>query len=191
MSEARNKLLESLYSKYYDSVFRFCVVIAEYDKQYYPLIEDCIQDAFVKAILKYDDYKNYKNPMGWIARVASNRLRSEIRKERDRRKTMFSRMQVKSEDMVFFADDVEKKLERAAMKEDILRIYQMLTDLEKTVFHEYFLDGKTVKETADNSGLSENSVRAAIRRIRKRSKVTKFFAFILILRCFFYNSNNI
>lgn len=171
--------------------FQMLYSIADYDRQYYPLIEDCIQDAFVEAILKYDDYKHYKNPMGWIARVAGNRLKSEIRKEKGHQKTISSHLQIKSEDMAFFTDDVEKEIEHTALKEDILRIYQMLTDLEKIVFHEYFLNEKTVKDVATSSGLSENSVRAAIRRIRKRSNSLKIFAIILLLRCFFDNSGNI
>lgn len=185
MDGERNKLLEDLYSKHYDSVFRFCVVVAKFDKQYYPLIEDCIQDAFIEAIQKYDKYKDYNNPTGWIARVAGNRLRSEIHKERNRRKTVSSRMQIRSEDTAFFNNFVEQEMEREFLKEDIVRIYNMLTELEKTVFKEYFLEERTVKTAANHSGLSENSVRAAIRRIRKRSNTIKNFIFILILRCFF------
>lgn len=175
MNDERNKTLEELYSNYYDSVYRFCMTVTGFDRRYYHLIEDCVQDAFIAAILKYDDFKHYNNPIGWIARVASNRLKSEIRKDRNRRKTISSRMQIRSEDVAFFGNCVEQEIEREELKQDILHIYQMLTDMEKTVFQEYFLEGKTVKNAAFSSGLSENSVRAAIRRIRKRSNKTKLF----------------
>ena len=186
MHESRNEFLEHLYSEYYDSVFRLCIVIAGYDKQHYPLIEDCIQDAFIEALDKYDDYKYYKNPIGWIAKVAGNRLRSEMRKERNRRKTVSSHMRLRSEDAAFFGSFIEREMDRKALVEDILRIYSMLTDLEKIVFQEYFLAEKSLKDTAASSGLSENSVRSAVRRIRERANTIKILNLFLILTCFFH-----
>ena len=59
MNDERNKTLEELYSNYYDSVYRFCMTVTGFDRRYYHLIEDCVQDAFIAAILKYDDFKHY------------------------------------------------------------------------------------------------------------------------------------
>lgn len=138
MHESRNEFLEYLYSEYYDSVFRLCIVIAGYDKQYYPLIEDCIQDAFIEALDKYDDYKYYKNPIGWIAKVAENRLRSEMRKERNRRKTVSSHMRLRSEDAAFFGSFIEREMDRKALVEDILRIYSTCVFQEDNVSKWHF-----------------------------------------------------
>lgn len=50
MKNERNEVLEQLYEEHYDSVFRLCASIVRNDRRLYPLIEDCVQDAFVKAI---------------------------------------------------------------------------------------------------------------------------------------------
>ena len=52
MNEEKNRLLEDLYQKYYDAVFRWCFQEVHFQACYIPLIEDCIHDAFRKAILK-------------------------------------------------------------------------------------------------------------------------------------------
>lgn len=58
--------------------------------------------------------------------------------------------------------------------------------LEKIVFQEYFLAEKSLKDTAASSGLSENSVRSAVRRIRERANTIKILNLFLILTCFFH-----
>ena len=50
MQEEQSQRLQLLYEQYYDTIFRYCQVIVHYQPQYNPLIEDCVQDAFIKAI---------------------------------------------------------------------------------------------------------------------------------------------
>lgn len=84
MNEEKNRLLEDLYQKYYDAVFRWCFQEVHFQACYIPLIEDCIHDAFRKAIVCYEEYKDYMNPMGWIAKAARNCFLSELRKQKNR-----------------------------------------------------------------------------------------------------------
>ena len=86
MNEECNRLLDELFDQYYESVFYLCLTVAEFDPGAYQLIEDSIQDAFAKAIICYEVYKDYKNPMGWIARVATNKLRTALGKQKRRAK---------------------------------------------------------------------------------------------------------
>lgn len=185
MQNERNKLLEQLYKEHYDSVFRLCASITRNDRRLHPLIEDCVQEAFIKAIIHYDEFKDYNNPVGWICVVAINRLKSELRKESNRQKTVFLLPLRECESTAFSHDNVEQMIRQEAILQKLLDIYNMLTEHEKLVFEEYFINGKKMQKVADDTGLSINSVRSAINRIRKRARSAKNLNIIFILECFF------
>lgn len=186
MKNERNEVLEQLYEEHYDSVFRLCASIVRNDRRLYPLIEDCVQDAFVKAINHYDEFKDYKNPVGWICVAATNHLKSELRKETNRRKTVFPLVLEECESTAFFRNDVEEMLNREVVVQKLSEIYEMLTEHEKVVFEEYFINGKQMQQVADDIGFSQNSVRSAVNRIRKRARSIKNLSIFLILKCFFH-----
>lgn len=178
MHEKRNQELEQIYDRYYDSVFRFCAMIIDYDPQFYSLIEDCIQDTFEKALIHYEGFKDYSNPVGWIALTASNRLKSEIRKQKMHNEYIIS-LAVNSENMRAFSDGTEHVLDRIALIDRITSIYEMLSQKEKVIFHEYFIKEKKMTEIVEDAGLSLNAVRSGIRRIRKKAQIQNFHQTLL------------
>lgn len=186
MQKERNEVLEQLYTEHYHSVFRLCASIVRYDPQLYPLIEDCVQEAFLKAIKHYDAFRNYKNPMGWISIAATNRLKSELRKETNRRKTVFPLAFDECESAAFSHNNVEEMLAKEDTIQKLSNIYQMLTEREKIIFNEYFIKGKRMQEVIETTGFSHNSIRSAINRIRKRAKSIKYLTLFLLSECFFH-----
>lgn len=101
MHHERNVLLDQLYAQYFDIVYRQCLSIVEYNPRYYPLVEDCVQDAFLQALVDYDEYKDYKNPIGWIVRVAQNKVKSKFRDELRHAKVVSTLLPGQSEDWLF------------------------------------------------------------------------------------------
>lgn len=64
MHESRNEFLEHLYSEYYDSVFRLCIVIAGYDKQHYgELTHAALMDA--RGMRSADIYRRAGGSNPW------------------------------------------------------------------------------------------------------------------------------
>lgn len=187
MRSRRNELLEELYVKYYDSALRMCFAMVEYDHCRYPLVEDCVQDAFFKAITHYDEFKNYKNPMGWICIAAANCLKSELRKENRRRKTVVPLAFDECESTAFFRNDIEDMLHEEDVIQKLSAIYEMLTEHEKVIFEEYFINGKQMQKVSEDTGFSLNSVRSAVNRIRKRARSIKNLSIFFVLRCFFHH----
>lgn len=187
MKNKRNKVLEQLYAEHYDSVFRLCASIVRNDPKRYPLIEDCVQDAFIKAINHYDEFKDYKNPIGWICVAATNLLKSELRKEANRQKTVLPLSFEECENTVFsHHNHVEDMLDREDTIQKISSIYEMLTKHEKAIFEEYFINGKQMQKVAEDTGFSLNSVRSAVNRIRKRARSIKYLSIFFVLKCFFH-----
>lgn len=184
MSEERDNLLEQLYIQYYDAVYLRCLSLIQYNPRYYPLVEDCVQEAFLQAVVDYDDYKDYQNPIGWIVRVAQNKVKSKFRDEIRHAKVISPLLNEQQEDMTFSVMSLDQELSRRETIEFVVRVYSQLSDLEKKVFVAYFLNDMGQKETADETGLTENSVRAAVRRIRNRARAMKTSNFLFILGVF-------
>lgn len=185
MNHERNVLLGQLYAQYYDAVYHQCLSIIDYNPRYYPLVEDCVQDAFVQAVVDYHEYKDYNNPIGWIVRVAQNKVKSKFRDELRHAKVVSPLFPGQSEDATFSVCSVDDELARRDTIEQIVRIYNRLTDHEKKVFIAYFLNDMSQKETAESTGLTENSVRAAVKRIRKRARSMRNTDFLLFIGAFF------
>lgn len=188
MSEERNRLLADLYEKYYDSVFHVCYQQVGYQARLIPLVEDCIHDAFMAALQYYDTYKDFDNPMGWVATTAKNRIKSEWRKQKFREMPVqLEKLAMEQENML--ATDVDRWLNREEASRNLEIILKLLTDRERMVYDAYFEQNLSLKETVELAGLSANAVRSAIDRIRHRAK--RFFhisIFIFSIRCIFYIS---
>ncbi len=183
MHHERDTLLEHLYKEYYDAIYRQCLSLVGYRPCYYSLAEDCIQDTFLQAVEDYDELKHYKNPIGWMMRVAQNKVKSKYRDELRHGKVLSPLCQIKSADIASPIDSVDTFFARQETIEMIARIYHMLSEQEKKVFMAYFLNDTGQKEISSATGLSRNSVRAAIARIRKRARSIRCKDFLLFVAC--------
>ncbi len=192
MNQERNTRLEFLYRKYYDVVYRHCLPLVDYDCSYYPLVEDCVQDAFLQAVEDYEEYKDYQNPIGWIIHVAQNKVKSQYRDELRHNNAISSFHQTESVDTAFSIESVDTSFIRQESIEMITNIYQSLSEQEKKVFIAYFLNDMSQKETSVATNLSQNSVRAAIGRIRKRARHLKHKElFLFVIACLFLSKSNL
>ena len=191
MQEEQSQRLQLLYEQYYDTIFRYCQVIVHYQSQYNPLIEDCVQDAFIKAIEPPEKFRASPNPAGWLAKAAGNKLRSNLAREERRTKILPFIKRELQESVDLFHTEYDLLLDKEIIQEKLLHIYDLLTEREKLVFHAVFLEGKSIKSSATSTGLSVNSVRAAVFRIRKRALSQNIFLILAFLRCYFYFSRTI
>lgn len=185
MDSERNQHLRQLFEENYQAIYRRCYWIVGFNPQYHQLIEDCIQDAFVKATSHYDDYKDYENPVGWITITACNRLKSELRREKRRNKNFVELEPEQLEQVAASSVDVESLFDRQEILDHLSRIYDSLTDKEKLIFHEYFLERKKMREVAADHGMKIGAVRSGIKRIRKRAKTTRNLGVILFFLGFY------
>ena len=171
MSEAQmSSLLEELYQKYYRTVYNHCLIMIRYQKRFADLIDDCVQEAFITFILSYSKLAKHPNHVGWLCNAAWNRMRSVIRRVRKDDK----KLKILVNSMKNDTNQIEWAFEQLHSKEESLfyldKIYRTLTDIERTVFDDYFLNNLSLNETAKKSDISRNSVRSAVDRIRKRAR---------------------
>ena len=123
--------------------------------------EEILQDAFVKSISKLDDVR--ESAVGWFYRVLRNAITDHFRRTAadERRKDAYAREADTSDD---------EELHRVACK--------CVTDLAKTLKPEYAsalerveVDGLSVKDYADEAGISSNN--AGVRIFRAREALRK------------------
>jgi RNA polymerase sigma-70 factor (ECF subfamily) len=110
--------------------------------------EDCVQDAFMRAFVRWQRVSRLEDPVGWIRHVAVNRMRDHFRKlERGGR--AFARLQSLDTPV---ADAPEEPNELATM-------LGRLTSQQRIAAALFYVEDLSVGEVADAMGLSEGAVK--------------------------------
>jgi RNA polymerase sigma-70 factor, ECF subfamily len=135
--------LESLFRAHHGRLVR-ALTVACGDEQ---RAADAVQHAFVKAHLRWRSIMHYDDPVGWIRRVAINRLKDERR--RDVRK--------------------QRALERLAAEpqqstsvpqvDDVASLLAGLPRQQRLSLALYYVDGLTVAEIARTLQISDGAVK--------------------------------
>ncbi|MFT3851199.1 MAG: sigma-70 family RNA polymerase sigma factor [Ilumatobacteraceae bacterium] len=107
---------------------------------------DAVQEAFVKAHLHWRRIRRYDDPVGWIRRVAINRLRDEHRRQ-ERKARALQRMANERPDANEPGID-----ETTAMLAKLPRQQRLAVAL-------FYVDGMSVADVANAMQLSEGAVK--------------------------------
>lgn len=166
--------LESLFRAHYGRLVR-ALTVAGGSRE---AAADAVQEAFVKAHLHWRRIRRYEDPVGWIRRVAINRLRDEHR--RQRRKERAERRVANEGAHTTDATDVAAIAEHAdTSAREVAELTSQLAGLprqQRMAIALYYVDGMPVAEVAAAMRLSEGAVkfhlhagRAKLREGMKRS----------------------
>ncbi len=117
---------------------------------------DAVQEAFVKAHLRWRRVSRYDDPVGWIRRVAINNLRDEHRRGGRKRKALER-----------LAGERHDQPTEPAIDE-ISGLIAGLPRQQRLCVALYYVEGLTVAETAAALDLSEGAVKFHLHQGRKR-----------------------
>ena len=145
--------IEKLIDEYHDVLVKMCKRIVHYDPYYMHMIDDCLQEVFVKAYMNYDSLQKSENILGWLVLCCVHYFKPYFRKAQRRKEII----------------GVPVSYEQSGQ----------LTELEANVFHSCYEENLLMKQTAQKCHITTGSVRAAVERIRK--KLSKMPLFILFL----------
>jgi len=110
--------------------------------------EDCVQDAFMRAFVRWPRVARLDDPVGWIRHVAVNRMRDHFRKlERGGR--AFARLRTQES---FVSDAPEEPNELASLLGRLPEQQRMAAAL-------FYVEDLSVGEVADAMDLSEGAVK--------------------------------
>lgn len=118
--------------------------------------EDVMQDVFIKLILAGDSFESEEHRKAWLIRVTINRCR-------DFQKSAWSRKTTELNEACNYAFDIEDK----SLLEDIWS----LRPAERNVIYLFYYEGYALREIAELTGESINTVNSRLQRARKRLKL--------------------
>lgn len=140
------------FTDHYERLVRALTVIAG-DRE---TAADAVQEAFVKAHLRWRTIGKYDDPVGWIRRVAINRLRDDHRRAGRKRRAL-SRLAHRAETEA-----------PAPEIDEFDRLLAALPRQQRAVTALFYVDGLTIAEIAAALGIAEGSVKSHLHDARRR-----------------------
>lgn len=153
--KAQLQLYKMYYKAMYNTAFRILKDSAE--------AEDVMQEAFLTAFRKIDEYKGDASFGSWLKRIVVNRSIDELKK----RKEMVS---IEETGIQIVEDDTtENYLEILSFKiEEIRKAIEQLSNDDRVVISLYLLEGYDHEEIAQVLNISHNASRTRYSRAKQR-----------------------
>jgi RNA polymerase sigma-70 factor (ECF subfamily) len=145
--------LETMFRAHYGRLVRTLALVAGSQEA----AADAVQEAFVKAHLHWRRVQRYEDPVGWIRRVAINKLRDENRRQ-GRKERAVERLQTEVRSESFEWSDGT----------DVGTLLAELPRQQRLAMALFYVEGLSVAEVADTLKLSEGAVRFHLHQGRNR-----------------------
>ena len=72
MMNEKERFLNELFINYHDALKKYCCVLIDSNNHYFITADECVQEAFVRAVKDYEKIKKSPNPFGWLALCCKN-----------------------------------------------------------------------------------------------------------------------
>src|SRR5437762_9794885 len=169
---------EQLVKRYDRNIFR----IAQHITQNREDAEDVVQDAFLKAYQKLDQFQGNSKFYTWLVRIAVNEALMKLRK-RKASKTVSIDEDVETDEgfvpreVTDWSPNPEQLYKQAELGDILEKTIQGLPAGFRTVFVLRDVEGLSTEETAEALSLSIPAVKSRLLRARLqlRNRLTKFF----------------
>jgi RNA polymerase sigma-70 factor, ECF subfamily len=148
--------LDGLFRAHYGRLVRALTVVSGSREA----AADAVQEAFVKAHLKWRVVSHYDDPVGWIRRVAINKLRDEHRSS-GRKQKLVDRIGAEPERMI-----AEPELDELGAHLATLPRQQRLA------IALFYIDQLSITEVAEALGISAGAVKFHLHQGRERLRGT-------------------
>jgi RNA polymerase sigma-70 factor, ECF subfamily len=144
---------EAFFNAHYDQLVR-SLTLAMGDRE---TARDCVQEAFIKASVRWRRVRDYDNPVGWVRRVAINQGRDMHRSsERRRRRESLNAPQ--------------ENLDHAPGVAGELRLVDMLAQLppqQRSAAALFYIDDLPISDIAKDLGISVGAVKFHLNQARR------------------------
>jgi len=169
---------DALVRKYERQLFR----IAQHITQNREDAEDVMQDAFLKAYEKLEQFQGNSKFYTWLVRIAVNESLMRLRKRRTGKMVSIDE-DIETEegsvqrDLADWAPDPEQNYNQAELAEILRKTIQGLPQGFRIVFVLRDVEGLSTEETAETLGLSIPAVKSRLLRARLqlRERLSRYF----------------
>ncbi len=143
---------DELFAAHYERLVRALTVVAG-DRE---SAADAVQEAFVKAHLRWRKLKDYDDPIGWVRRVAINQLRDEHRRT-GRKQRALTRLAGRTQTTT-----------AASEIDEFDRLLAQLPKQQRAATALYYVDGLSIAEISVALEIAEGSVKSHLHDARRR-----------------------
>ncbi len=169
---------ETLVNKYDRQIFR----IAQHITQNREDAQDVVQDAFLKAYEKLEQFQGNSKFYTWLVRIAVNESLMRLRKRRTGKMVSIDD-DIETEegsvprDLADWSPNPEQNYGQAELAEILRKTIQGLPHGFRIVFVLRDVDGLSTEETAETLGLSVPAVKSRLLRARLqlRERLSRYF----------------
>jgi RNA polymerase sigma-70 factor (ECF subfamily) len=169
---------DALVRKYERQVFRIAQHITENRED----AEDVMQDAFLKAYQKINQFQGNSKFSTWLVRIAVNESLMRLRKRRTGKTVSIDEDIVTEEgsvprDLADWARNPEQDYNQAELAEILRKTIQGLPEGFRIVFVLRDVEGLSTEETAETLGLSVPAVKSRLLRgrLQLRERLSRYF----------------
>ena len=145
--------IETLFRAHYGRLVRALAVVSGSQEA----AADAVQEAFVKAHLHWRKIRRYDDPVGWIRRVAINKLRDDHRRH-ERKDNAVQRLHGE-----FRPESVEW-----SDGADAATLLAQLPRQQRLAMALFYVEGLSVADVAASLGISEGAVKFHLHQGRDR-----------------------
>ena len=157
---------EQLVKQYDRQVFR----IAQHITQNREDAEDVVQDAFLKAYEKLDQFQGNSKFYTWLVRIAVNESLMRLRKRRTGRMVSIDEEGFQESDEMTVPPEAARQLSKGKFWDQVRDITTHLPRMEREVFYLRFFDQLSIKEITAAMHKNESTVKTHLYRALSKVK---------------------
>lgn len=155
-NKATNADLENTILKYSDLLYRICFLILKNEQD----VGDVIQETFIQYMKKHPDFESEEKKKAWLIKVSQNKCKDFLRFHKRHSYVPLDEV----EDILMGTSDVE-----ASDKVQLEEIWELDYKLKSVVIL-YYIEGYSIKETAQMLAISESACKKRLERARNKLK---------------------
>lgn len=155
-NKATNADLENTILKYSDLLYRICFLILKNEQD----VGDVIQETFIQYMKKHPDFESEEKKKAWLIKVSQNKCKDFLRFHKRHSYVPLDEV----EDILMGTSDVEP-----SHKVQLEEIWELEYKLKSVVIL-YYIEGYSIKETAQMLAISESACKKRLERARNKLK---------------------
>lgn len=155
-NKATNADLENTILKYSDLLYRICFLILKNEQD----VGDVIQETFIQYMKKHPNFESEEKKKAWLIKVSQNKCKDFLRFHKRHSYVPLDEV----EDVLMGTSDVEP-----SHKVQLEEIWELDYKLKSVVIL-YYIEGYSIKETAQMLAISESACKKRLERARNKLK---------------------
>jgi len=171
LTDKQAAFLDELAIRYSDVLMQYAMRFLNYQPHLRSLAQECVQEAYLRAVKCVDGLMAHENPVGWLKVVLKHLLLNRVGSAKHRREELCGDVSAHAAALDQSAEDALALWETHQQLEDVLQVaHAILTTEEQRTLENHFLSGLTTAETALLESVPESTIRGRISRIRRKLK---------------------